>query len=382
MRQIHLHDRMNAPGLGRKLRDITWGLVLLITVIACIGFMQLYSAAGGDIDPWADRQMLRFVIGLVLMIAIAVTDIRIWLKLAYLFYAVALVLLVAVELVGRIGMGAQRWLDLGVIHVQPSEIMKISIILALARYFHGLSYEEVGQIRWLLLPLLLVVAPVALVMKQPDLGTAMLLLMSSGAVFFFAGVRVWKFLLVIAAGLSALPVAWNLLHDYQRKRVLTFLSPETDPLGSGYHILQSKIALGSGGIVGKGFLQGTQSHLSFLPEKQTDFIFTMFAEEHGLIGGLALMALYILVLAYGYAIAMRARSQYGRLMAGGLTAMIFLYVFINIAMVSGVVPVVGVPLPLVSYGGTAMMTLLIGLGLLTNAYVHRDVEIPRHMSGF
>jgi len=382
MRQIHLHDRMNAPGLGRKLRDITWGLVLLITAIACIGFMQLYSAAGGDIDPWADRQMLRFVIGLVLMIAIAVTDIRIWLKLAYLFYAVALVLLVAVELVGRIGMGAQRWLDLGVIHVQPSEIMKISIILALARYFHGLSYEEVGQIRWLLLPLLLVLAPVALVMKQPDLGTAMLLLMTSGAVFFFAGVRIWKFLLVIVAGLSALPVAWNLLHDYQRKRVLTFLNPETDPLGSGYHILQSKIALGSGGIMGKGFLQGTQSHLSFLPEKQTDFIFTMFAEEHGLIGGLALMALYILVLAYGYAIAMRARSQYGRLMAGGITAMIFLYVFINIAMVSGVVPVVGVPLPLVSYGGTAMMTLLIGLGLLTNAYVYRDVEIPRHMSGF
>jgi len=255
-------------------------------------------------------------------------------------------------------------------------------VLVLARYFHGLNYEDVGRIRWLMAPLALVGAPVLLVMKQPDLGTAMLLLMTSGAVFFFAGVRLWKFALVVAAGLAVLPVAWNLLHDYQRKRVLTFLNPEEDPLGSGYHILQSKIALGSGGFMGKGFLQGSQSHLSFLPEKQTDFIFTMFAEEQGLIGALGLIGLYILMLAYGYAIAMRARSQYGRLVAGGLTAMLFLYVFINIAMVSGVVPVVGVPLPLVSYGGTAMMTLLIGIGLLINVYVHRDVEIPRHMGSF
>lgn len=382
MRQGRFQDRFNNPSLGRKLRDITWGLVLLITAIACVGFFQLYSAAGGDIDPWADRQMARFVVGLTIAVAIAVTDIRIWLRMAYLVYAIALVLLVAVELFGRIGMGAQRWLDLGVLHIQPSEIMKISIVLVLARYFHGLNYEDVGRIRWLMAPLALVGAPVLLVMKQPDLGTAMLLLMTSGAVFFFAGVRLWKFALVVAAGLAVLPVAWNLLHDYQRKRVLTFLNPEEDPLGSGYHILQSKIALGSGGFMGKGFLQGSQSHLSFLPEKQTDFIFTMFAEEQGLIGALGLIGLYILMLAYGYAIAMRARSQYGRLVAGGLTAMLFLYVFINIAMVSGVVPVVGVPLPLVSYGGTAMMTLLIGIGLLINVYVHRDVEIPRHMGSF
>lgn len=381
MRRTSLLSRGNDLTISRKLRDITWGLVLLICMIACIGFMQLYSAAGGDIDPWADRQMLRFAIGLCVMTAVAVTDIRIWMRSAYLFYAVALILLVAVELFGRIGMGAQRWLDLGFVHIQPSEIMKISIVLALARYFHGLSFEEVGQIRWLFIPLGLVVAPVVLVMKQPDLGTAMLLLATSGAVFFFAGVRLWKFLLVLIAGGCAMPVAWTLMHEYQRKRVLTFMNPEQDPLGAGYHILQSKIALGSGGFMGKGFLQGSQSHLSFLPEKQTDFIFTMLAEEQGLMGALGLITLYILVLAYGFAIAVRSRNQFGRLVAGGLTVMLFLYVFINIAMVSGLVPVVGVPLPLVSYGGTAMMTLLIGIGLLIGVYVHRDVEIPRHMSG-
>lgn len=377
----HWSSRGNDLTFGRKLRDINWGLVLLITLIASTGFATLYSAAGGDIDPWADRQMARFAIGLVIMVTIAVTDIRVWMRLSYAVYAIGVVLLVAVELFGRVGMGAQRWLDLGVFHIQPSEIMKIALILTLARYFHGLSYEEVGRIRWLFIPLSIVVVPVGLVMKQPDLGTAMLLLASSGAVFFFAGVRAWKFIAVIVAGGAALPLAWNFLHDYQKKRVLTFMNPEEDPLGSGYHILQSKIALGSGGFTGKGYMQGTQSHLSFLPEKQTDFIFTMLAEEHGLIGALVLIALYILLIAYGYAISLRSRSQYGRLLAGGLTTMLFLYVFINIAMVSGLVPVVGVPLPLVSYGGTAMMTLMVGLGLLINVYVHRDVEIPRHMSG-
>jgi rod shape determining protein RodA len=377
----HWSSRGNDLTFGRKLRDINWGLVLLITLIASTGFATLYSAAGGDIDPWADRQMVRFVIGLVIMVTIAVTDIRVWMRLSYAVYAVGVVLLVAVELFGRVGMGAQRWLDLGIFHVQPSEIMKIALILTLARYFHGLSYEEVGRIRWLFIPLAIVLVPVGLVMKQPDLGTAMLLLASSGAVFFFAGVRAWKFVAVIVAGGAALPLAWNFLHDYQKKRVLTFMNPEEDPLGSGYHILQSKIALGSGGFTGKGYMQGTQSHLSFLPEKQTDFIFTMLAEEHGLIGALVLITLYILMIAYGYAISLRSRSQYGRLLAGGLTTMLFLYVFINIAMVSGMVPVVGVPLPLVSYGGTAMMTLMVGLGLLINVYVHRDVEIPRHMSG-
>lgn len=378
--RAHWYSR-NDLSLGRKLRDVNWGLVLLLTAIASIGFATLYSAGGGNLHPWADRQMARFAVGLCVMVVIAVTDVRLWMRLSYLIYAIGVILLVAVELVGRVGMGAQRWLDLGVIHVQPSEVMKIALLLTLARYFHGFSFDEVGKIRWLFVPLAMVVIPVGLVMKQPDLGTAMLLLMSAGGVFFLAGVRIWKFLVALAAGLVTLPIAWGLLHEYQRKRVLTFLNPEEDPLGAGYHILQSKIALGSGGFTGKGFMQGSQAHLSFLPEKQTDFIFTMLAEEHGLIGALVLLALYIVLIGYGYAIALRSRSQFGRLLAGGITVMLFLYVFINIAMVSGMVPVVGVPLPLVSYGGTSMMTLLVGMGLLVNVYVHRDVEIPRHMSG-
>jgi len=275
-------------------------------------------------------------------------------------------------------MGAQRWLDLGVIQVQPSELMKLALVLALARYFHGLDEIEVGRVRWLIAPALMALLPVALVLKQPDLGTAMILLLGAATMFFIAGVKWWKLALVGVAGLAALPLAWQYLRDYQKKRVLIFLNPESDPLGAGYHILQSKIALGSGGLFGKGFMQGTQSQLNFLPEKQTDFIFTTLAEESGLAGATFLIGLYVILIGYGIAIALRSRSPFGRLLAMGITAMLFIYVFVNIGMVSGLIPVVGVPLPLVSYGGTAMMTLLIGFGLLMGAYVHRDVEISRH----
>lgn len=367
--------------IGRKLWEINWGLVLLIALVASVGFAMLYSAAGGSLDPWASRQMIRFGVGLVLMLAIAVVDMRLWLRLAYPAYMGAVLLLVAVMIFGTIGMGARRWIDLGPVNIQPSEIMKIALILALARYFHGLTLEEVGKIRWLLVPVGMILVPAGLVMKQPDLGTAMLLIMTGGIILFFAGVRLWKFALALAGGLGAIPVAWQLMHDYQRRRVLTFLDPENDPLGSGYHILQSKIALGSGHIFGKGFMQGTQAHLNFLPEKQTDFIFTTLAEEMGMAGALALLAIYICIFIYGMAIALRARHQYGRLVAAGVTGMFFLYVFINIAMVTGLVPVVGVPLPLVSYGGTSMMTLLFGMGLLLNVYVHRDMQLPRRLDG-
>ena len=227
------------------------------------------------------------------------------------------------------------------------------------------------------MPILFILAPTALVLKQPDLGTAMILLMVGAAVLFCAGVRLWKFILVGLAGLAAIPVAWNFLHEYQKNRVLTFLDPENDPLGTGYHILQSKIALGSGGIFGKGFGQGSQSHLNFLPEKQTDFIFTMLAEEFGMVGGLGLLGLYALVLLYGVAIALRARHHFGRLLAMGLSFNLFLFVFINIAMVMGLVPVVGVPLPLISYGGTAMLTVMGALGLVMCVSVHRDSHLPR-----
>ena len=367
--------------LGRKILQINWGLVLLITATAAVGIAMLYSAANGSWNPWATRQIARYGVGLVILITIALVDIRFWYRYAYLIYGILLVMLIAVEVVGSVGMGAQRWINLGVIKLQPSELMKVGIALALARYFHGVSAEDVRRIPYLLAPILMIGAPSALVLKQPDLGTALFLIMTGGAVFFVAGVRLWKFGLVFAAAGAAVPIAWSMLRPYQQKRIFTFLDPETDPLGAGYHILQSKIALGSGGLFGRGFLQGSQSHLNFLPEKQTDFIFTMLAEEFGMVGGLVLLGLYMLIMVYGFAISLRSRTHFGRLLAMGITSMLFLYVFINIAMVMGLIPVVGVPLPLISYGGTAMLTLMIGMGFLICAYIHRDVTISRHGGG-
>jgi rod shape determining protein RodA len=256
--------------------------------------------------------------------------------------------------------------------------MKVALMLVLARYFNGVTPEEIGRPARLIVPALLVLVPAVMVLKQPDLGTAMMLVMSGGAMFFLVGVRIWQFGLVLAAGMAAVPIAWRFLRDYQKNRIYTFLDPENDPLGAGYHSLQSKIAIGSGGTFGKGFLQGTQAHLSFLPERQTDFIFTMIAEELGLIGGLVLLGLYTLVFIYGFAIAFRSRSHFGRLLGLGITLNFFLYVFINTAMVMGLIPVVGVPLPLISYGGTAMLTVMFGFGLLMSVYVHRDTRIGRH----
>ncbi|MBT6087212.1 MAG: rod shape-determining protein RodA [Rhodospirillaceae bacterium] len=372
-------DSLNQPEFtfGQKLLNLHWFLVFLICMTAAIGVAMLYSAANGSFQPWASRHMVRFGVGLVVMITIALIDVRIWLRYAYVFYGLSLVLLILVEIMGYVGMGAQRWLDLGYFNLQPSELMKIALVLALARYFHGLSLEDVERPTRLIMPLLMVFTPAGLVLRQPDLGTALMLILASGGIFFVAGVRIWQFALVIVSGLIAAPVGWQFLHEYQKARIMTFLNPEADPLGAGYHIIQSKIALGSGGMTGKGYMQGTQGHLNFLPEMQTDFIFTMLAEEFGLVGGLGLLAMYGLLLLYGVAIATRSHSQFGRLVAMGVTVTFFLYVFINIAMVMGLIPVVGVPLPLISYGGTAMMTLLIGFGLLIGVWVHRDVVIGR-----
>jgi rod shape determining protein RodA len=367
--------------LGRKALQINWGLVLLVTATAAVGIAMLYSAANGSWNPWATRQIARYGVGLVILITVALIDIRFWWRNAYLIYGVLLIMLIAVEVFGSIGMGAQRWINLGIIKLQPSELMKVGLVLALARYFHGVSADEVKRIPYLLVPLLLIGLPSALVLKQPDLGTALFLIMTGGAVFFVAGVRLWKFGIVAAIAAAAVPIVWSTLRPYQQKRVLTFMDPESDPLGAGYHILQSKIALGSGGLFGKGFMQGSQSHLNFLPEKQTDFIFTMLAEEFGMVGGLVLLGLYMLIMIYGFAISLRSRTHFGRLLAMGITSMLFLYVFINIAMVMGLIPVVGVPLPLISYGGTAMLTLMIGMGFLICAYIHRDVTISRHGAG-
>lgn len=363
--------------LADKIWHLNWGLIVVLCLIAGIGVAMLYSAAGGDLEPWAWRQAVRFGIGCVLMIAVAVTDIRLWLRVAYGLYGVGLVLLIAVEFLGDIGMGAQRWIDFGIIQFQPSELMKVALVMAMARYFHSTSPEEAGW-GYLLPPALMVLAPAALVMRQPDLGTAMLLVLSASLVMFLAGIRVRYFVALAVAAVAALPVGWQFLHDYQRRRVLTFLDPERDPLGAGYHILQSKIALGSGGLFGKGYLQGSQSYLNYLPEKQTDFMFTMLAEEWGLLGGLVLLTLYGIVLLYGFVIALSARNHFGRLLALGLTGIFFIYIFINVAMVTGILPVVGVPLPLVSYGGTSLLSLQFGFGLLMCVWVHRDERISRH----
>ncbi|GEO82670.1 rod shape-determining protein RodA [Pararhodospirillum oryzae] len=379
----HAHEfssprlRRGELSLGEKFWQISWSLVLLVTLTGCVGLVMLYSAAGGDWEPWADRQAVRLMIGFVLMVGIAVVDIRFWIRNAYTFYAVVLVLLVAVEIRGTIGMGAQRWIDLGFFQLQPSEVMKLALVLSLARYYHSAHPDDVRRLPFLIPPALMTLVPFALVLKQPDLGTGLMLVAGAAAVSWLAGVRIWVFALAGIAGLGAIPVAWQFLHDYQKQRVLTFLNPESDPLGSGYHILQSKIALGSGGVFGKGYMNGTQAHLNFLPEKQTDFIFTMLAEEFGMVGGLILLSLYVILLIYGFAIALRCRHQFGRLVALGVSTMFFLYVFINIAMVMGLIPVVGVPLPLISYGGTALLNLMMGFGLLLCVFVHRDVQMGR-----
>ncbi|MBN35120.1 MAG: rod shape-determining protein RodA [Rhodospirillaceae bacterium] len=380
-------DRFGTESLtiGQKLGGMSWGLVALILLTAGLGFAMLYSAAGGDLRPWAFAQMVRFAMGLMLMVMIALVDIRTLHRFSYAVYGGALLLLVAVEFKGSIGMGAQRWIEISLpgsqFQLQPSEIMKIALMLVLARYFHGLSPEQASKWTSLLLPLVLIALPTALVLRQPDLGTAMMIVAGGVTLMFLAGIALRWFVGAFIVTLGALPVVWNMLHDYQRQRVEVFLDPSLDPLGAGWNITQSKIALGSGGLFGKGFLEGTQSHLNFLPEKQTDFIFTMLAEEIGMVGALLLIALYLLIIAYGFGVALRSSNQFGRLLALGVVVAFFLYVFINIAMVTGLVPVVGVPLPLISYGGTAMLTLMVGFGLLASVHVHRDIPIPRRPSG-
>lgn len=363
--------------IQEKLMSISWPFLVLLTLVASVGFMSLYSAAGGNMEPWAGKQIARFLVGMVGLVIVAVIDIRFWMRAAYPLFGIVALLLVYVDISGHIGMGAQRWINLGFIQLQPSEVMKIATVLALARFFHGATAEDVRNPMFLIIPLAIIAVPIILVMVQPDLGTAMKLILVSGAMFFMAGVSYWMFVLVGVAALAFMPIAWSLLHDYQKKRVLTFMNPENDPLGAGYHITQSKIALGSGGMFGKGFLQGTQSKLNFLPEKQTDFIFTLFTEEWGFMGGLMLILLFAVVIVYGYVMALNCQNQFGRLLIMGIIVNFAFYVIINAGMVMGLMPVVGVPLPMISYGGTAMLSLLFGFGLLMSAHVHRNVKFTR-----
>lgn len=360
-----------------KLANIPWFLLFLITLQSSIGFMMMYSAANGSVHPWALRQIMHFSAFFPVMLAMAVLPIQFWFRYAYVFYAISLLLLLIVEIAGHTAMGATRWINLGPLKLQPSELMKLSLVLVLARYFHSISYESLPKPLFLIPPLLFVALPFALILKQPDLGTAMILAMVGGAMFFVAGVRWWKFALVIGITLCSLPIAWQFLHTYQKNRIFTFLDPEKDPLGAGYNILQSKIAIGSGGFFGKGLLKGSQSQLNFLPEHQTDFMFTMLAEELGFIGGLLVISIFACIICYGYMIALSSRNHFGRLLASGVIILLFLHIAINIAMVMGLVPVVGVPLPLLSYGGTMMMTMLTGFGFVLNVYVHRFISFNR-----
>lgn len=363
--------------LWQRVLALNWVLIVLIFAVMGIGSASLYSAAGGNLDPWASRQIVRFFIGFVGMIIIALIDIRWWYRLTWPIYVVGFILLIIVEVKGRIGMGAQRWIDLGFMQLQPSEVMKIAVILALARHFHGATPEQVKRLSFLIVPAALVIAPVCLVLLQPNLGTSLMIIMAGAGIIFMAGAPLWLFIGGGAAAAASVPIAWMFMHDYQKRRVMTFLDPESDPLGAGYHIAQSKIALGSGGWEGKGFLQGSQSRLNFLPEKETDFIFTLWAEEWGFIGGAALLLLLALIFIVGLRIALRCRHNFGRYLALGLSINFSLYVFINVAMVMGLIPVVGIPLPLVSYGGTSMLAVLIGFGLMMGCQVHRHSKVTR-----
>ena len=361
-----------------KVLYLNWPLFLLLCAVAGAGFLMLYSVAGGSIDRWAEPQMERFALGCAAMFVIAMVPIWFWRNMAGLAYLTALALLVAVEVAGTVGMGAQRWIDLGFMRLQPSELMKIALVMMLAAYYDWLDVKKVSNPIWVIPPLILIALPTLLVLKQPDLGTALLLIMGGGAVMFCAGVSWWYWGIAIASAagtvtavFSSRGTPWQLLKDYQYRRIDTFLDPASDPLGSGYHITQSKIALGSGGWTGRGFMQGTQSRLNFLPEKHTDFIFTTLAEEFGFIGAISLLAVYIGIVVFCIVSAMQNRDRFGALVTLGIGATFFLFFAVNMAMVMGLAPVVGVPLPLVSYGGSAMLVLMCGFGLVQSAHVHR-----------
>lgn len=361
-------NQTTSHGLGfvpAPLAKLPWRVLFLLLAIGGFGLVVLFSAAGGSVQPWASRQGIAFAIFLLAAIGLSRVRMSFWQGVALPAYAVITIMLVLVELAGAVRGGSQRWLDLGFIRVQPSEFMKPAIVLALARFYDLLPAGEIRRFGAVWPAAAMLGVPVVLVMLQPDLGTALMITAGGLTVMFLAGLPIRLFL-GGALGLAiAAPLAFNfLLHEYQRNRVLIFMNPESDPLGTGYHISQSKIAIGSGGIFGKGFLNGTQSHLDYLPEGHTDFVFATMAEEWGLIGGVLLITAFILLVRWGVGVGIRAESRFSKLVAGGLATTIFFYVAINLAMVMGLAPVVGIPLPLVSYGGSAQMTVLGCIGIL------------------
>lgn len=378
---VLLNSRQTVPTGIRKVLYFHWPLALLLTAVSSAGFLMLFSVSGGNFNQWAEPQLIRFGIGIVAMIIIGFTPISVWRNLSIPAYVVGLALLVFVEYFGATGKGAQRWIDLGFMKLQPSELMKIALVMVVALYYDWLDEDRVSKPQWLFPPLILTAVPMALVLNQPDLGTAILLAGGAGVVMLLAGVSLWYFVGALGsiAGL-VWAVIWSkgteiqILKDYQYRRIETFLDPSSDPLGSGYHITQSKIALGSGGFSGRGYMEGTQSRLNFLPEKHTDFIFTTLAEEFGFMGGMTLLVLYILIIFCCYVTAMQNRNRFAALLTLGVAATFFFYFSVNMLMVMGLAPVVGVPLPLVSYGGSAMLVLLGAFGLVQSAHIHRPRE--------
>ena len=362
----------------RKLMFINWPIIVLLTAVAGYGFIMLYSVAGGSADPWMSAQVKRFGVGMVMLVGVAMVPIWFWRNVSAVAFGVSVLLLVAVEFFGAVGMGAQRWIDLGFMRLQPSELTKITLVMVLAAYYDWLPTDKTSRPQWVLVPVMIILFPTYLVLRQPDLGTALLLLLGGATIMFLAGVHWAYFATVAASGVAGLVAvfqgrgtSWQLLKDYQYRRIDTFLDPSNDPLGAGYHITQAKIALGSGGWTGRGFMQGTQSRLNFLPEKHTDFIFTTLAEEFGFVGAFTLLILYVLIIMFCVASAMGNKDRFASLLTLGVAMTFFLFFAVNMAMVMGLAPVVGVPLPLVSYGGSAMLVLLIAFGLVQSAHVHR-----------
>ena len=367
-----------APAGIAKVFYIQWALILVLIAIAAIGWLMLYSIAGGDMDTWALPQIKRFGMGLGLLFFVAFIPIWFWRSMSGVSYLVAMLLLLVVHFFGTVGMGAQRWIDLGFMRLQPSELMKVTLVMILAAYYDWLDDKKVSRPLWVLIPVVLILVPTYFVLKQPNLGTSMMLILAGAGVMFAAGVSLWYFGVVAAlggGGIAAIIMSegtpWQVLHDYQYKRIHTFLDPAADPLGTGYNIIQAKIALGSGGWAGKGFMQGTQSRLNFLPEKHTDFIFTTLGEEFGFVGAISLLALYTLVLVFCITAAIQNKDRFSQLLIIGVAMNFFLYLAVNLSMVMGMAPVVGVPLPLLSYGGSATLVILLAFGLVQSAIVHR-----------
>ena len=375
----YLEYKIRAVPRGfQKLFYLNWPIILLLCAAGAIGIIMLTSIAGNNWHPWASAQLKRFFVGLALMISIAMTPIWFWKSMSVLSYIASLGLLVLVEFFGSMGMGAQRWLDLGFITLQPSEMAKITLIMVLAFYYDWLPEERVSKPQWIIAPLALIFLPFFLVLQQPDLGTSLLIILGGGVMMFLAGVHWGYFGVALSVSLGGILAIfnsrgkdWQLLNDYQYRRIDTFLDPSSDPLGAGYHITQSKIALGSGGWTGRGFGQGTQSRLNFLPEKHTDFIFTTLAEEFGFVGGISLLTIYTLIVAFAIVAAIGNKDRFSSLLIYGVTVTFFLYFAVNMAMVMGLAPVVGVPLPLVSYGGSSLLVLMVAFGLLQSAHVHK-----------